>query len=71
MGYCREVKYFKRISNTVFEPHSCTKTERSYIMKHRGEAWCEFCHAVVSLEAAWDARGGYDRCPFCGEEPEP
>jgi len=66
------VKYFKRIGDKTFEPHSTSKADMKRQMDFNNsidieEAWCNNCKAVVEPEGAVDVQGGYLRCIWCGE----
>lgn len=68
----RIVKYFKRISETAYEPHSESVADRKRVMDRNNEigveeVWCSNCKAVVEPEGALDARGFYLRCIWCGK----
>ena len=66
----RTVKYFKRISETAYEPFATSKKELDLESKYQDVSWCDSCQAVIEPEGRLDSTGIYSVCPFCGEEIE-
>lgn len=64
----RDVKYWKRISEYVYAPHSTSAKERGIIMARDSEAWCSMCKAIVEPDGKLDATGITNICPFCCTE---
>lgn len=67
------VKYFKRISEHEYQPHSHSLKDRKMVMEYRDsvgtpEAWCSTCKAVVEPEGKVNVQGCYNVCPFCNKE---
>jgi len=69
----REVgKYFKRIGQCAYEPHSCSRrgheegdgvqAEHLSVM----EAWCPECQAIMEPGPELNATGIDHVCPWCG-----
>jgi Zn finger protein HypA/HybF involved in hydrogenase expression len=63
----RAVKFWKRIGQDEFEPHSTSVKDRNLVMYYRGkEAWCPHCKSVVEpVEMIFGGGGFVPSCPFC------
>ena len=63
------IKYWKKISNTAFEPLAHDNRSLQLEMQHRPElAWCKDCDAAIEPEGCLDQTGLSSVCPFCGLE---
>ncbi len=63
MGKSYVVKYFKKISDTAFEPLAHSLDDLNWLLNRYCLAWCEICQAAVEPDIT-----GISICPFCNEE---
>ena len=57
MGKSYVVKYFKKISDTAFEPLAHDARSLGLELHYRDLAWCDTCQAAVEPEGYLDVRG--------------